>query len=72
MTCALVDFLAIHLDMARDINDPPMPKTAASTKSPDVLLESTPRTLMMIPSRTSIARFVAKNKPIRNTFFSPF
>jgi hypothetical protein len=58
--------------MAREINDPPMPNMPAMTSSPEVLRESIPRTDITIPSNTSIAILVAKNKIIRNTLFPPF
>ncbi len=65
MTWAPVDFLAIHFDRAREMNEPPMPNRPAMTSSPMVVLESRPRMVMTKPSRMSIARFVARNKPIR-------
>jgi|GEM_PF-3405009 len=73
MTWTRMVFLAIHLEMAREMNEPPKPNTAAKISRafrfrlvPDSSrIRSTPRRRSTMLSTTMIARLVARNRKIR-------
>ena len=65
MTWAPVAVLAMVLDMAREMNDPPMPKTRANTSMPLMLRGSTPMMLRNTLKTTMIARFVVRKRTMR-------
>ncbi len=71
-----IDFFAIHLEIASEMNEPPKPITAAKISSEPrfspfaVRYGSTPRMRMVNDSTSTIARLVARNKTIRFMMFS--
>ncbi|OPZ50600.1 MAG: hypothetical protein BWY90_01574 [Deltaproteobacteria bacterium ADurb.BinA014] len=79
ITCAPVRRLAIHLDIAREISEPPKPKTAAKISKLYIFkfvplssrIRSTPKSRKTMLKTTSTAMLVKRNSKIlfilRNT-----
>src|SRR3990172_9411638 len=76
ITWAPVMRFAVHLEMASEMNDPPMPKTAAKIRSDPgfspcwVRYGSTPSSRSVSDSTRTMARLVARNSTTRFMFGS--
>src|SRR5690554_1197588 len=72
MVCAPTERFANHFDMAKEINAPPKPNTAAKINNPwycDGCIPNAGSTkFITTPSTNKMAKLVPKNNAIRNIF----
>ncbi len=65
MTTAPVERMAIFLDIASEMNEPPNPKSAAKMVSPTIPCGSTPNSAAIVVNRAMTAMFVPTRSPMR-------
>src|SRR5690606_21780084 len=65
ITLAPLKRLAVHLDSASEISEPPKPNSAANTSRPPNVDGFTPRTDMTMLTSASTARLVSRNRVMR-------